>query len=79
MQLRIYKLSGALLKKGINRSCIYVGQISMGSENASGRMKSNQNEERQICMPLGTRLLRRFSDLASDWFSSSELPEGAAT
>lgn len=66
-------------EKGINRGGIYVGQISMGSENASTRMTSNQNEERQIWMAVGARFLHPFSDLASKWFSFSEPPEEKAT
>lgn len=62
-------------KKGICRDGIYVGQTAMGSENASGRMKSNQAVERQIWIPLEAHFLHPFSDLASNWFSSSELAQ----
>ena len=47
----------------------------MGSEKANGRMKSNQARERQIWISLEVHFLHTLSDLANNWFSSSQLAQ----
>lgn len=42
----------------------------MGSENASGRLKSNQDEERQIWVAPEAPFPLPLSDFASNWFST---------
>lgn len=72
MQLRIYRLTGTFLKMEFVEMASLQVKLPRESENASGRMKSNKDEERQIWVPLEAHFLHPFSDLASNWFSSSE-------